>query len=91
MRGVTQEGNVKQILFQTADVALPSISTGNIADAGHCILYSKKGGCIIDGETGAMDHFYRIQGVYFIKLRIEDDIVPPPPVPDKKPGFVRCG
>ena len=56
-------------MFQNADVTMPILSTGNLADEENDIMYSKRGGKNIDLTNVDNKHVIRKRGVYFLKLK----------------------
>ena len=83
----TAEGHRREFTFQNAQVAMPILSTGQIADQGNVIYYDQYGGHIINLTSGEQSRFIRRQGVYFIELRVNSDLVPD----NHDQGFQRRG
>ena len=77
-------------IFQDADVALPILSTGKLADCDYELVYRKTGGEIRNLATGEVSKLFRMHGVYFIELSVDSKLLAPPP-PPKPEGFVRQG
>ena len=71
----TAGGHSYQTTIQNADVTVPILSTGRMADHDHTSTFKKDGGFIHDDLTGNVSNFIRCHGVYFTKLIVDDHIL----------------
>ncbi len=69
----TAEGHVCAIRLQVTDVSKALLSVGKICDAGHEVGFRKDGGVIRHLATGQETAFYKVDGVYRMKLKIVGD------------------
>ena len=70
---VTERGNKRTMNLQVANVHRVLLSVSKICDAGNEVFFNKDGGKIVNIETGEVDHFDRVDGVYRIKLKVIGD------------------
>ena len=68
----TEDGHAYDFNFKNAPVTMRIISTGLLTDEDDDVLYKKTHGTILHPD-GSTSNFYRIWGVYFIKLRVPMD------------------
>ena len=68
----TPEGHRYKTTIQNADVTVPILSTGRMADHDHTSTFQKAGGFIKDDLTGNISKFIRCHGVYFIQLTVDE-------------------
>ena len=71
----TQEGHAYNTTIQHANVTVPILSTGRMADHHHKSTFEDTGGTIEDKLTGNVSQFIRCHGVYFIKLVVDEQIL----------------
>ena len=70
-----QEGHAYSTTFQTADVTMPILSTGRMADSDCVSTFRKDGGTILHEPSGEISHFIRCHGVYFVKLTVDANVL----------------
>ena len=91
----TQEGHQRKVTFENADVTVPILSGGKLADEDNALTFLKWGGWVQGLHTGDISKFVRAHGVYWIKLVCEDGVLKPkakiPPPPKPEPGFPGVG
>ena len=83
----TVEGENKTIRWKNAKVAMPILSTHELARNGSKLEYDEDHGIIHNKATGATTKFYQAAEVYFVPLLVKKDILPD----DKPQGFGRPG
>ena len=66
------EGQPCMVTMQMADVGTPIWSVKELVAKGSVVVFRKKGGYIKNPETGFKTFFKERQGVYYIKMAIED-------------------
>ena len=64
---VSEEGQRLGLTFQIADVSRPLASVGKMCDNHKAVLFMRKGGYVIDLNTGDRTRFNREEGVYIMK------------------------
>ena len=65
----TQEGHRRTVTFQhSTKVSLPILSTGGLTDLDNNVMYRKHDGYIEHIPTGDRSYFFKLHGVYFIKM-----------------------
>ena len=65
---VSEDGSTQlSQTFQIADISRPLTSVGELADAGNLVVFGRKGGFIVNSDTGRRLNFQREHGVYFLK------------------------
>ena len=72
--------------MENACVAMPILSTHELARNGHKIVYDEDEGYIIHKQTGDVTKFIQHSGVYFLQL-----FVPKNTGADNSKGFQRQG
>ena len=77
----SMEGHARTFRFKHADVTVPIMSIGLLADHDNDTLFQKRGGKIIHVRRGEIIHFQRMHGVYFVKFKVDAHILNPPPPP----------
>ena len=81
------EGEDRTIRWKHAKVAMPILSTHELARSGSNLEYDEDEGEIRNKETGATTKFYQAAGVYVVPLLVKKDILPA----DKPQGLGRPG
>ena len=81
------EGEDRTIRWKNAKVAMPILSTHELARNGSKLEYDEDEGEIRNKETGATPKFYQAAGVYFVPLLVKKELLPD----DKPQGFGRPG
>ena len=77
----TMEGTTGSIKWKNASVAMPILSTQELARNGNVLVYDEDHGFIINKRTGKITKFIAAAGVYFVQLMVNKDvgaIVEPP-------------
>ena len=65
---VSEDGSTQlSQTFQIADISRPLTSVGELADAGNLVVFGRKGGFIVNPDTGRRLNFQREHGVYLLK------------------------
>ena len=70
----TREGEDRIIVWENAKVAMPILSTHELARNGKQVLYDEDHGVIIDKKTGKTSKVIAAAGVYFIQLFVSKDL-----------------
>ena len=68
VRFTTNEGKNATGLYQIADVHRPLTSVSSTCDKGNWVVYTSKGGFILNCETGDRTYFDRVGGIYELDL-----------------------
>ena len=71
----TQEGHQYSTTFQNADVTMPNLSTGRMADSDCASTFKKDGGTILHEPFGEISHFILCYCVYSVKLVVGSNIL----------------
>ena len=71
----TQEGHPYTTTFQNAEVSMPILSTGRMADSGCTSTFKKDGGTIHHEPSNAVSHFIRCHGVYFVNMVVDPELL----------------
>ena len=87
----TQEGHQRTVTFQhSSKVSLPILSTGGLTDLDNDVMYRKHDGYIEYIPTGEKSYFFKLHGVYFVKMKIPMWVLNktdhPPPMDFRRPG-----
>ena len=83
LKFTTDEGHKCAITFKNCDVAMPIISVLELAKKSHRIILEEDGGHIEHLATGQITRIIERDGVYFLKMIIDD--------PNFDPDFTRQG
>ena len=68
---VSEDGSTQlSQTFQIADISRPLTSVGELADAGNLVVFGRKGGFIVNPDTGGRLNFQREHGVYLLKTLV---------------------
>ena len=95
---VTDECMETPVLFQLCDVTRPLLSVSAICDYGNRVIFGRSGGIIHNVETGLEIPFARQDGIYSIRLWLQEKQQETPAVAAKAsvsalkaraPGFSR--
>ena len=70
---ITKEGQARKVNMQITDVSRALMSVAKVCDAGHTVLFTKKGGIITNEATGAETTFRRENNVYRMTVKIDGD------------------
>ena len=70
----TMEGTNGCIKWKNANVAMPILSTQELARNGNMLVYDEDHGFIINKKTGQLTKFIAAAGVYFVQLRVRKDV-----------------
>ena len=68
----TTDGQKNSIPFQDMDVELPIISVQKCVKSGHSVTFHEDGGEMKNRSTGKLVKIHEIDGVYYIKMKIDD-------------------
>ena len=71
----TKEGHRYSTTFTNADVTMPILSTGRMADSDCLSTFGKNGGTILHTPSGEISEFIRCYGVYFVKLVVDPNVL----------------
>ena len=63
-----------RVTFQVADVTRPILSVSRLSEAGHKVSFSKEGGTITHGVSGAVIPFTRFKGVYVLEAWVDEPV-----------------
>ena len=83
----TANGKPFDVAFKDMETELPILSVRKIVRRGNEVRFKKLGGIIRNHSTGEPQRFHEHQGVYFMKLKVNDPslldngALPPPPIP----------
>ena len=69
---ITQEGQARKVNMQITDVSRALMSVAKVCDAGHTVLFTKKGGTIRNERTGELTNFRRENNVYRLKVKLDN-------------------
>jgi hypothetical protein len=72
----THEGENKTIRWKNAKVALPILSTHELARNGSKLEYGEDDGAIINTEANKITKFYHTAGVYVVPLLVKKELLP---------------
>ena len=93
----TSNGKPFDVAFKDMETELPILSVRKMVRKGNEVRFKKLGGTIRNTSTGELQRFHEHQGVYFMKLKINDpsfldnDVPPPPnPMPHYKRDLLKC-
>ena len=82
----TDEGIEGSIKWKNARVAMPILSTHELARRGNKAEYEEDHCYIINKKTGQRTKFFQRDGVYFLELLVHSDVAPHSQVPFGRPG-----
>ena len=82
----TSEGQAGTITWKNAQVAMPILSTHELARNGNRVLYDEDHGYIINKLTGKTTKFIHAAGVYFVQLVVQKDMGAQLEAPLGRPG-----
>ena len=72
---VSDDGSTKlSQTFQIADISRPLTSVGELADAGNLVVFGRRGGFIVNPDTGRRLNFQREHGVYLLKTWSQEPV-----------------
>ena len=72
---VSEDGSTQlSQTFQIADISRPLTSVGELADAGNLVVFGRKGGFIVNPDTGRRLNFQRGHGVYLLKTWSQEPV-----------------
>ena len=69
----TDEGKDTTVVYQIAEVSRPLTSVSSTCDRGNWVVYTPKGGFILNCQTGARTSFERRGGIYELDLWMRDE------------------
>ena len=87
---VSLEGHGRTYSFLNADVSIPTLSTGLLADDDNSALFEKDGGDLYHKPSGENIHFFRMYGVYFFIFK-KGKILSPPTAPVERHQRFQAG
>ena len=81
------------IKFDHRRVKVPILSVRRLCRDGHYCVIHKKGGYICNETTGQKIHFMELNGVYYLRMKVESAVPPETPVIEepKPQPFGRLG
>ena len=82
----TVEGQSGTLRWKNAKVAMPILSTNELARNGHKLEYEEDHGYIINKKTGHRTNFIAAAGVYFVQLLVRNDVAAKIEPPFGRPG-----
>ena len=78
----TDDGQVANIWFQTAEIDRPLISASALAASGNSVVFNQKGGTIIHEKSGRRTNLHKRGGIYVLHMWVREN-------PEQ--GFARPG
>lgn len=82
----TENGMPVSQTYQIAEISRPLTSVGDLADAGNIVVFGRKGGAIVNPDTGRRLDFKREHGAYLMRTWLQE-----PAAEGTKSGFTRQG
>ena len=83
---LTENMHAKNVDFVNANVSMPILSIRLWAKDGHRNIFDAEGGEYIHLATGESDPIVARHGVYFIKMRVDDEVIKDADSPFVRPG-----
>ena len=69
---VSEQGSALSQTFQIADISRPLTSVGELADAGNVVVFGRKGGYVLNVDSGRRLDFKREHGVYLLRTWVQE-------------------
>ena len=69
---VSEQGSALSQTFQIADISRPLTSVGELADAGNVVVFGRKGGHVLNVDSGRLLDFKREHGVYLLRTWVQE-------------------
>ena len=86
-------GKAFPVAFKDMEVEMPILSVRKMVKRRNVVRFADGGGTIRNSQTGRTIRFYEHEGVYFLKLKVDDvtDMVIDDDPMEVEPGFTRPG
>ena len=69
---VSEQGSALSQTFQIADISWPLTSVGELADAGNVVVFCRKGGYVLNVDSGRRSDFKREHEVYLLRTWVQE-------------------